>query len=222
MPIAFRHRNDPSPLKPPVQGLAVHRESDPSVMARLQGRDLAEIQQRFDRGHRAYIATIDGAPAAWGWVATTSATIGELRASFTVPSSDRYLWNFVTLSAFRGRGIYPRLLDAIVEAESADAERFWIAYAPENHASGTGIAKAGFTLVADLSFDVSGRPVVREIRSGGGSAAARLVGLPAITEEVAKCWRCAREQKPSTSSCAGGTCSCDYQRAEQACATEAA
>lgn len=222
MPIAFRHRNDPSPLISPLPGLVVHRESDPSVMAGLQGRDLAEIQERFDRGHRAYVATIDCVPAAWGWVATASATIGELRASFTVPTADRYLWNFVTLVAFRGRGIYPRLINAIVEAESVDAERFWIAYAPENHASGIGILKAGFTLVADLSFDLAGKPVVRDIHSGGGRAASQLVGLPAINEEVAKCWKCARNQSALSSACTAGTCSCDYQRAEKACVTEAA
>lgn len=220
MPIAFRHRSDASPFKTPVEGMAVHRESDPMVMSQLQGRQLSEIESRFASGHRAYLATIDGVPAAWGWVATSSATIGELKASFSLPSTDRYLWNFVTLAAFRGRGIYPQLLDAIVEAESVDGERFWIAYAPENHASGIGIKKAGFELIADLSFDRAGRPVVRDIRTDGGSAASRLLGLPAITEAVAQCWKCARGPEPATSSCASGVCSCDYQRAEQVCATE--
>lgn len=221
MPIAFRHRNDATTFKPPVAGLAVHRELDPSVMARLQRRELSEIRARFESGHRAYVAAMDGVPAAWGWVATSSATIGELKASFTLSTADRYLWNFVTVAAFRGRGIYPRLLDAIVEAESVEGERFWIAYAPENHASGTGIMKAGFTLIAELSFDHSGRPVVKDIRDGGGSAASRLLGLPEITEAVAQCWKCARGPTPSTSSCATGSCSCDYQRAEQACTMEA-
>ncbi|MBX3134535.1 MAG: hypothetical protein KF689_14225 [Gemmatimonadaceae bacterium] len=220
MPIAFRHRRDASPFKPPLLGMTVHRELNPDVMARLQGRTREEIDNRFAGGHRAYIASIDGAPAAWGWVATTAATIGELKASFVVPQADRYLWNFVTLAAYRGRGIYPRLLDAIVDAESVDGERFWIAYAPENHASGIGIQKAGFALVAELSFDLAGRPVVRDIRPEGGRAASRLLGLPLITEAVAQCWRCARSSAPSASSCAGGVCSCDYQRAEQPCTLE--
>lgn len=220
MPLAFRHRNDASPYKPPVDGLAVHRETDPAVMAQLQSRDVAEIERRFADGHRAYLATMHGAPAAWGWVATSSANIGEVKATFSLPSADRYLWNFVTLAAFRGRGIYPHLLDAIVAAESVDGARFWIAYAPENHASGAGIRKAGFTLVADLSFDRVGRPVVRDIRDGGGSEASQLLGLPAISEAVAQCWKCARGSTPSSASCATGTCSCDYQRAELACTTE--
>jgi GNAT superfamily N-acetyltransferase len=218
MPIAFRHRDDPSPSLPPLEGLAVHRENDPALMARLQHRDLAEIEQRFADGHRAYIAFVHGVPAAWGWVATTSGSIGEVNASFSLSSAERYLWNFVTLAAFRGRGIYPRLLDAIVTAEALESERFWIAYAPENHASGIGIQKAGFTRVADLSFDQAGRPVVRDIRDGGGSAAARLLGLPAISEAVAQCWKCARGPQPTTSSCATGRCACDYQVADKSCA----
>ncbi len=222
MPIAFRHRDDPAPPLAALPAFAVHREQDPSEMARLQGRDPAAMRERFAEGHRAYVATVDGIAAAWGWVASGSATIGELSATFDVPRADRYLWNFVTLAAHRGRGIYPRLIDAIVRAESRAAERFWIAYAPENHASGTGIRKAGFTLVAELSFDRGGRPVVRDLRPGGGTSASQLLGLPAIEEAVAHCWKCARGPEPARSSCATGSCACDYQRAEQACAPEAA
>ncbi len=217
MPIAFRHRDDALPSVSPLTGLAVSRELDPAVMSRLQSRDLSEMEGRFADGHRAYVATMQGVPAAWGWVATSSARIGELNASFALPPTDRYLWNFFTLSAFRGRGIYPRLLDAIVAAESADGERFWVAWAPENHASGFGIRKAGFTAVAELSFDLVGRPVVRDIEQGGGREASRLLGLPEIAEAIAACWKCARASGPADSACAAGICSCDYQLAGKPC-----
>ena len=85
------------------------------------------MRRRFDAGHRAYVALWDGEPAAWGWVATTAAEIGELESSFAIPRGERYLWNFVTFPSHRGLGIYPRLLDAIVRLESAEAGRFWIA-----------------------------------------------------------------------------------------------
>lgn len=130
MPFAARHRNDPTPRMEPLPGLAVRHEASATVMAALQGRTEAEIQRRFDTGHRAYVAWRDGASAAWGWVATRTANIGELGSSFTIPAGERYLWNFVTLPTHRGQGIYPRLLEAIVRAESHEAERFWIAYAP--------------------------------------------------------------------------------------------
>lgn len=219
MPIALRHREDPTPPLTPLDGLRVRLERRASTMAALQGRAESEIRARFDAGHRAYVASLEGIPAAWGWVATSSATIGELQASFSMPAGERYLWNFVTLEPFRGRGIYPLLLEAIVRAESASAERFWIAYAPENHASGAGMRKAGFGLVAELSFDLGGRPVVKDIVPGGGATAARIVGLPEIREPVAPCWKCVHAGKPAAMACAEGHCSCDYQHRETPCAS---
>jgi len=218
MPIALRRSDEPRLPQPAIPGLAIRRVSDPVAMADMQRRNLADIQARFDAGHRAYVALVDEVPAAWGWVATERATIGELKVEFTLPAADRYLWNFMTLAPFRGRGIYPRLIDKIVDVEGADAERFWIAYAPENHASGAGIRRAGFALVAELSFDRQGTPVVKGLRAGGGEAASTLLGLPDTSTSVAQCWKCARGPSPAASDCASGSCSCDYQRPEKTCA----
>jgi len=171
---------------------------------------------RFAAGHRAYVAWYQDEPAAWGWVATRSAHIGELGSTFLIPAGERYLWNFVTLNAHRGRGIYPRLLDAIVRAESGEALRFWVAYAPENHASGGGIRKAGFAAVAELSFDAGGRPAVRAM-AHDGAAAAQVLGLPEAQEALAPCWRCVRAGRGNMF-CAPGSCQCDYQRPEADCA----
>jgi GNAT superfamily N-acetyltransferase len=173
MSFAMRHRDDPMPVLPSTHSLSVRREESAEIMATLQERSAGELWRRFDDGHRAYVASMDGELTAWGWVATRTASIGELGATFSMPESDRYLWNFVTRPSYRGLGIYPRLLEAIVRAESAEAERFWIAYAPENHASGNGIAKAGFHAVAEMSFTpmavrrfARSRPVGRGRRPG--------------------------------------------------------
>lgn len=218
MPLAIRFVDDPVPALDRLPNLAVRREADPAFMARLQDRPVPEMEARFAAGHRAYVAWWDGQPAAWGWVATRTATIGEVGSTFTLPRGDRYLWNFVTLAAHRGRGIYPRLLDAIVHAEAAGADRFWVAYAPENHASGAGIRKAGFETVAVLSFDADGRPAVKGLVPGGGAEAARVFGLPAVEEPLSPCWRCIRQGKPASAACRAGRCCCDYQRKEIACA----
>ncbi|MEO7353657.1 MAG: GNAT family N-acetyltransferase [Gemmatimonadales bacterium] len=217
MPIALRYRDEPVSGLAPVAGMLVAHEQDVATMAALQGRPESVIRERFEAGHRAYVASLDGVAAAWGWVATATATIGEVEAAFRVDAQDRYLWNFVTRAAFRGKGIYPRLLDAIVEAEAVSAERFWIVYAPENHASGAGIRKAGFGIVAELSFDASGRPVVKDAVPGGARVAARMLGLPESVGAVSPCWKCARAGKAVEMSCAAGTCSCDYQQQEVAC-----
>ncbi|MCL4214462.1 MAG: GNAT family N-acetyltransferase [Gemmatimonadales bacterium] len=219
MAIALRVRGDRPPLLAPLRGLAVAREESAAVMAALQGRTEAEIQSRFDDGHRAYVASVDGVRAAWGWAATATATIGEMARTLTIGPGERYLWNFVTLPSHRGLGIYPRLLEAIVEAESAEAGMFWIAYAPENHASAAGIRKAGFTVIAELSFDQAGVPALRpeDGREHEASKASRLTGLRSIEESLAQCWRCVRMGRTAEASCAPGRCACDYQRPDVAC-----
>jgi hypothetical protein len=90
------------------------------------------------------------------------------------------------------------------------AERFWIIYAPENRPSGAGMRKAGFTLAAELSFD-AGRQV-RLARLGAhehARAAAELLGVPLVGDELAPCWCCQiheaavcwPEQQSATSAC---------------------
>jgi GNAT superfamily N-acetyltransferase len=77
---------------------------------------------------------IDRTAVTCGWAATREAPIGELNLVFPIAADSRYLWEFATLPEWQGRGLYPRLLQAIVQAERA--ERFWIIHAPENLPSG--------------------------------------------------------------------------------------
>ena len=217
MSLAVRHRHDEFAGFAPLAGTHVVQTNDVRFMAQLQGRPKPDIQQRFGEGHRAYVAMVDGQPAGWGWVATRSARIGELATSFAIPRGARYLWNFVTLPGQRGKGIYPRLLDAIVRAESVDAEQFWIAYAPENHASAAGIYKAGFTKVATLSFSSAGAPAVVGVDYDGGLAAAHLLGLPQSAGAISQCWRCARTRTSDVKACGASSCCCDYQNPEIPC-----
>jgi len=217
MPFALRHRSDPAQEIAPLAGLVVRRVLDASAMAELQHRAESDIQRRFDAGHRAYVAFLHDSPAAFGWVATRSAEIGELRSAFVIPRGERYLWNFVTLEQYRGLGIYPRLVDAIVCDESREAEQFWIAYAPENHASGSGIRKAGFTALAELSFDGEGRPALRSIVAGGAHVVSRLIGLHESSDALTPCWRCVRAGR-GVMYCAPGACRCDYQIPSSGCA----
>lgn len=220
MPFATRCSTDPVPPMDSLPGLAIRREYDAMMMATLQARTPEEITRRFDGGHRAYVAWRNGEPAAWGWVATRSADIGETGTSFHIPMAERYLWNFATVPAHRGHGIYPRLLDAIVRAESrgeSPAERFWVAYAPENHASGAGIQKAGFVALAELSFDAHGHAALKNLLPGGAKIVGRLLGLPEAKDDLAQCWRCVRAGRGSMS-CAPGRCRCDYQIPTSGCA----
>jgi GNAT superfamily N-acetyltransferase len=134
-----------------LPGLSVEIAGDYQLMAQMAGLNLAEVVGRVRGGHRPYLARLGGAPVAYGWSALSSASIGELGLEFAIPAGNRYLWDFATLPAWRGRGIYPRLLQAILAHEALEAERFWIGHVRGNEASRRGIAKAGFAEVGATS-----------------------------------------------------------------------
>jgi GNAT superfamily N-acetyltransferase len=164
---------------------------DDALMAELNRIGIEDVRARRQDGHRPYVAYLHGTPVAYGWVATRVASIGELDLIIALPRSDRYLWDFATLPEWQGRGLYPRLLQAILAQEAQEAERFWIIYAPENLPSGAGMRKAGFTPAVELSFDADQQ--VRLAALGAyehARAAADLLGVPLIDDPLAPCWCC--------------------------------
>jgi GNAT superfamily N-acetyltransferase len=215
--LALRHRTDPLPHPGVLAALECLRVTEATTIAAVQSKTADDMERRFADGHRAYLARLDGVPAAFGWVATQSARIGEISASLTLPPRHRYLWNFLTLPDFRGRGIYPRLLRAILLAESSESDWSWIMYAPENRASGAGIAKAGFTPVASVAFDAGERAAFRELRPGAGVMVEHLLGIPPTSGALTPCWKCVRAGHGAMS-CTDGACHCDYQRPDVHCA----
>jgi GNAT superfamily N-acetyltransferase len=148
-PIGLFHtwwRGNPLPDFPVYPGLAIGRTDDVLLIASMSGIDVGLIWERFRRNHQPWLARIDGEPVACGWIATGDLSIGELGLAVELEATSRYLWDFQTLPPWRGRGIYPRLLQAIIDHHAA-AERFWVGHDLDNIASARGIAKAGFCQV---------------------------------------------------------------------------
>jgi ribosomal protein S18 acetylase RimI-like enzyme len=193
-------RTDPRPVLRELDGFHAMTSDDAHLLATLADLDVKEVERRLHSCHRPYVAYIGTTPVAYGWVALEGADIGELGIEFTLPSGDRYLWDFATLPAWRGRGIYPRLLQAILRAEERDAERFWIIHAPENGASQAGIEKAGFRCVGELSFRRdAGAGLVASDLPGHARVGAALLRVPLIDERsivaaqeepLSPCWHC--------------------------------
>lgn len=207
MALATYWKNDPLQTLAPLPGFEVRLADDDAQLAVLNRIPVAEVRARRASGHRPYVGVIDGTPVTYGWAATRHAEIGELGLRFALPDGDRYLWDFATLPAWQGRGLYPRLLQGIVEAEAA--ERFWIIHAPENLPSGAGMAKAGFEAVGQLSFrqDGSVALIALGMRDRPQTGAA-LLGVPLVADELSPCWRCMNavvctcKRNPDACSCA--------------------
>jgi RimJ/RimL family protein N-acetyltransferase len=185
---------DPLPSLATTEPCTVRQVTDPAELAPLTALEDREIQARLATGNRCYVAYVGTAAAAYGWVAVADAAIGELDLHFCLAGTDRYLWDFQTLPAFRGRGLYPRLLQTMLHREGFEAARFWIINAPENLASARGIEKAGFQVVGDLAFAQDGRAGLLPRRSDRGVLGAALLRVPLIEPSasggVSPCWCC--------------------------------
>jgi hypothetical protein len=112
---------------------------------------LAEVHSRFRAGRRCYVARVDRKIAAYGWVSFIDEYVGELTLHLKLLPDEAYIWNCVTLPDFRREYLYSALLTYIVgELHKDHVSRVWIGADTENVASQKGIARAGFSHVADL------------------------------------------------------------------------
>ncbi|GCE15974.1 GNAT family N-acetyltransferase [Tengunoibacter tsumagoiensis] len=150
MPFATWWRGDAIPVLSPLPNLSIRRSTDAECIAQLSHVPVADIAHRFLTGDILYLAFVDDVPVAYGWTTTHTGHIHEFQLHFALPPENCYLYNFQTLPLWRGKGIYPRLLQFIIQQEPSP--RFWIGYEPNNEASGRGITKAGFQSVCDLAF----------------------------------------------------------------------
>jgi GNAT superfamily N-acetyltransferase len=174
-------RGDQVPYLVPLDGVTVKPAPANATLAEANQITVAEVFRRVRAGHRPYVAWADGFVVAYGWVATREASFGGGQVRFDVPAPYRYLWDFATRPAWRGRGIYPRLLQEILRLEAPDGDRFWILHEWFNTASRRGIARAGFQAAATLYFlDDGGMGLVPVDTSDRAADGAALLGLPLL------------------------------------------
>lgn len=219
MAFATWWRSDHLHQLPHLAGFYAGPTDDAAMLAQLANLEITEVERRLHEGHRPYVAWLNDQPTAYGWMATQTAHVGELDITITLSPTYRYLWDFATLPAWRGRGIYPRLLQAILMKERATVERFWIIAAPENQASSAGISKAGFTSIAHLSFQRQGQPGLAPMNSPKNSqinnearlaAASTLLQVPILDADphlaLAPCWHCAIDARQDGRDVAEAAC----------------
>jgi len=175
-------RGDALPICERVSGLTVEASKDALLLSHLMGIPSAALREQLWLGHRAYLARLRTLPVAVGWSATGEVALLGGRVTLHVPPNNRYLYGFVTHPDWRGRGIYPHLLQAILRTE--EQEYFWIIHLLENTPSERGIHKAGFRGAGRLSFLPTGG--LGLIPPPGDSERAQvaehLLGLPLIGE----------------------------------------
>jgi len=187
----YKLTNDNSlPFIPSPAGLKIKECYDAGMLAAMGGTTTEEIKKRFSNEHVAFVAFINNVPAAFGWMARGKAFIGELNHEMVLPVANRYLWNFRTMEAFRGMGIYPALLQFIIQFEQKTADTFWIIHAPENKASLRGIQKAGFEYVGKI-YSNSGAPTIEATTNSIlNKKLLEEMDIIISKDETVSCWNC--------------------------------
>lgn len=186
----FSNSDKLTPVQIPA-GLTMEVSDDIRLLSILGNTAVEEVTKRMANDNTAFVAYMNNQPAAFGWMARDKAKIGELNHEFILPTGNRYLWNFRTQEAFRGLGIYPALLQYILQHGTADANRFWIIHAPENNASLKGIQKAGFAYVGTLYLNDDNQAAI-EFNNTTLSYREELeyMDITLSAETASSCWNC--------------------------------
>lgn len=146
---------DAQPTFSMLPGFSITAEPDDAALIALMNCTVADLIAWRRAGNHPYVALVHGEPVACGWSAWGRLEIGELDLARLLPAGDRYLWGFVTAEEWRGRGLYPRLIAAIIRHEGV-AQRYWIGHEPDNRSSARGIARAGFQRIGKIYRDSRG------------------------------------------------------------------
>ncbi|MFN8492269.1 MAG: hypothetical protein U0350_32010 [Caldilineaceae bacterium] len=149
-------RGDPLPLLPPLATFHAERVSDVKLLVQLSQMGLPAVEARMAEGNYSYVAFFQSHAVAYGWSATQREQVGP-NLAWPLKPNEHSLWDFNTLYTWRGRGIYPRLLQAILQVEVTEAEHFWIGHEISNTASQRGMLKAGFLPTVEGAQTASGQ-----------------------------------------------------------------
>jgi GNAT superfamily N-acetyltransferase len=162
----------PLPLPAASPGRGLIQEAGAETVGELAeamgGWHPNEVGARLARGKRCFIARVDGAIAAYGWVTPGAEWIGELDRAIRLDGDEAYIWHCATLPAHQGQGLYKALLAAMLAALAGEGcRRVWIGCALANTPSVRAFAALGLlpVVVVDYwrlggvsSFYLAGRP----------------------------------------------------------------
>jgi GNAT superfamily N-acetyltransferase len=116
---------------------------------RVAGEPDGLVTPRFAQGDEFFCWTSRGEVASFGWVTYRGRVVGGLRLAEAPGRA--FLYNFYTLERYRGRGLYPALLLAILSSlRREQITEAIIDVSIRNKSSVKGIDKAGFSPIAQV------------------------------------------------------------------------
>lgn len=111
------------------------------------------VRQRLQGNRRCFSLRAAGKIVTYGWVTFGVERVGELERQFSLHDDEAYIWDCVTLPAWRGQRLYSALLSHIIyRLDQEGVPRLWIGASRQNQPSVRGFANAGFNPVIDLIY----------------------------------------------------------------------
>ena len=111
------------------------------------------VQQRSQGNRRCFSLRVARQIAVYGWVTHGAERVGELERDFHLHEDEVYIWDCVTLPAWRRQRLYSALLSHIIyRLHQEGVPRLWIGASRQNQPSIRGFANAGFKPVIDLTY----------------------------------------------------------------------
>jgi len=169
--------DEPIPAVAPLIEVAFQQagpEALPALAPAMDPGALADFRKRLEAGRRLYAAWSAGQIAAYGWVSYEQEFVGELNLRLKLLPDEAYIWDCLTLPAYRQKHLYSALLGHILrELRTGPTRQVWIGADKDNLPSQRGIARAGFHPVADLV-----------VARGSAQRIAWLTGWPGVPENL--------------------------------------
>jgi GNAT superfamily N-acetyltransferase len=108
-----------------------------------------------DEGRQCFVTLHEGRIAGYAWVADSRIYIDEIACSYPIAADEIFIYDCFVDNEFRGKGIYPRMLAAVLQDHSygnSKPEKALIAASSVNQASIRGILKTGFVELKRIRY----------------------------------------------------------------------
>ena len=113
----------------------------------------SEIEKRFERGNRCFVAQIGAKVVHYTWVSFHKEYLPSINKWIELADDEAYIYNVRTLSDFRGQGIFPFVLDRLCEQLKTDGyKKILASVQSDNVPSQKAFEKAGFKKSKEISY----------------------------------------------------------------------
>ncbi len=125
----------------------------PALQSAMSLSDPEPMRRRFESGRRCFGLWAADEIVAYGWATHGPESVGELERTFRLGDDEVYIWDCVTLPAWRGQRCYSALLNQMLhQLHGEGVPRIWIGASRQNQPSIKGIVYAGFHHIMDVTY----------------------------------------------------------------------